>query len=147
MISAKFVSPLAVSMLVCLGWLAWGGFPGVSQGRVAQTSGQRYGPTTPGGYYVRVEPRAVTMANTQRPQITVAVDNAAGQPVDDVLVTFTPSEGAFTTASSRTRGGTVVGTFTAASGSDSPRTAFLVAIVEDVEVTIFIDIVPAVVGR
>ena len=37
------------------------------------------------------------MAHNQRPQITVAVDNAAGQPVDDVLVTFTPSEGAVTT--------------------------------------------------
>jgi hypothetical protein len=147
MISGKFWSPLAVSTIVCLGWLAWGVVPSASQGRVPQISGHRYGPTTPGGYYVRVEPRAVTMYHTQRPQITVAVDNAAGQPVDDVLVTFTPSEGAFTTASSRTRGGTVVGTFTAASGSDSPRTASLVATVEDVEVTIFIDIVPAVVGR
>jgi hypothetical protein len=147
MISGKFVSPLAVSMVVCLGWLTWGVLPSVGQGRVSQTSGPRYGPTTPGGYYVRVEPRAVTMAYMQRPQITVAVANAAGQPVDDVLVTFTPSEGAFTTASSRTRGGTVVGTFTAASGSDNPRTAFLVATVEDVEVTIFIDIVPAVFQR
>ena len=89
----------------------------------------------------------MTMAYMQRPQITVAVANVAGQPVEDVLVTFTPSEGAFTTASSRTRGGTVVGTFTAASGSDNPRTAFLVAIVEDVEVTIFIDIVPVVFQR
>ena len=89
----------------------------------------------------------MTMAHTQRPQITVEVENAAGQPVDDVLVTFTLSEGTFTTGSSRTRGGTVVGTFAAAPGSDSPRTAFLVATVEDVEVTIFIDMVPAVVGR
>jgi len=134
-------------MLVCLGWLAWGAAPGASQGRGLQIAGHRYGPTTPGGYYVRVEPRAVTMSHTQRPQMTVAVENAAGQPVDDVLVTFTLSEGAFTTGSSRTRGGTVVGTFTADAGSDSPRTAFLVATVEDVEVTVFIDIVPAVVGR
>ena len=89
----------------------------------------------------------MTMAHTQWPQITVAVENAAGQPLDDVLVTFTPSEGTFTTSSSRTRGGTVVGTFIAAPGSDSPRTAFLVAAVEDVEVTVFIDIVPAVFGR
>jgi hypothetical protein len=87
------------------------------------------------------------MAYMQRPQITVAVANAAGQPVEDVLVTFTLSEGAFTTASSRTRGGTVVGTFTAAAGSDHPRTAYLVATVEDVAVTIFIDIVPAVFQR
>ena len=76
-----------------------------------------------------------------------AVENAAGQPMEDVLVTFTPSEGAFTTSSSRTRGGAVVGTFVAAPGSDNPRTAFLVATVENVEVTIFIDIVPAVFGR
>jgi hypothetical protein len=41
----------------------------------------------------------------------------------------------------------VVGTFAAAPGSDSPRTAFLVAAIEDVEVTVFIDIVPAVFGR
>jgi hypothetical protein len=40
-----------------------------------------------------------------------------------------------------------VGTFVAAPSSDSPRTAFLVAAVEDVEVTVFIDIVPAVYGR
>jgi len=92
-------------------------------------------------------PRTVTMVHTQRPQLTVAVENATGQPVEDVLVTFTPSEGTFTTSSSRTRGGTVVGTFVAAASSDSPRTAFLVAAVEDVEVTIFIDIVPAVFGR
>ena len=89
----------------------------------------------------------MAIAYMQRPQITVAVANAAGQPVEDVLVTFTPSEGAFTTASSRTRGGTVVGTFTAGVGSDSPRTAYLVATVEDVAVTIFIDITPAVFQR
>ncbi len=147
MISDKLLPPLVVSMLVCMGWMAWGAVPSASQGRVLQTAGHRYGPTTSGGYYVRVEPRTVTISHTQRPKITVAVENAAGQPVDDVLVTFTLSEGAFTTDSSRTRGGTVVGTFAAASGSDSPRTAFLVASVEDVEVTIFIDIVPAVVGR
>jgi hypothetical protein len=67
--------------------------------------------------------------------------------VEDVLVTFAPSEGTVTTSSSQTRGGIVVGTFAAAPGSDSPRTAFLVAAVEDVEVTVFIDIVPAVFGR
>lgn len=147
MISGKLLPPLVVGILVCLGWLAWGVVPSASQGRAPQTAGHRYGPTTPGGYYVRVEPRAVTMSHIQRPQLTVAIENAAGQPVDDVLVTFTPSEGTFTTASSRTRGGTVVGTFVAAPGSDSPRTVFLVATVENVEVTIFIDMVPAVVGR
>jgi len=77
----------------------------------------------------------------------VAAENAAGQPLDEVLVTFTPSEGTLATGSSRTRGGTVVGTFTAASGSDSPRTASLLETVENVEVTVFIDIVPVVFGR
>jgi hypothetical protein len=144
MISGKLLSLVLAGML---GGLAGSAAPGASQGPGPQSAGQRYGPTTPGGYYVRVAPRTVTMAHTQRPQLTVAVENAAGQPMEDVLVTFTPSEGAFTTGSSRTRGGTVVGTYVAAAGSDSPRTAFLVAIVEDVEVTIFIDIVPAVFGR
>ena len=143
MISGKLRPLLIAGMLL---WLAGGVARGASQGR-AQIAGHRYGPTTPGGYYVRVAPRTVTMANTQRPQLTVAVENAAGQPMEDVLVTFTLSEGTFTTGSSRTRGGTVVGTYVAASGSDSPRTAFLVATVEDVEITIFIDIVPAVFGR
>ncbi len=142
MISGKLRPLLIAGMLL---WLAGGVARGASQG--PQIAGHRYGPTTPGGYYVRVAPRTVTMANTQRPQLTVAVENAAGQPMEDVLVTFTPSEGTFTTGSSRTRGGTVVGTYVAASGSDSPRTAFLVATVEDVEITIFIDIVPAVFGR
>jgi hypothetical protein len=87
------------------------------------------------------------MTNNLYRQLTVAVDDAAGQPVDDVLVTFAPSEGTVTTGSSQTRGGTVVGTFRAAPGSDSPRTAFVVVTVEDVEVTVFIDIVPAVFGR
>jgi len=147
MISAKPLPLFVAGMLVCLGGLAGSIAFSASQGRGSQIAGHRYGPTTPGGYYVRVEPRAVTMAHTQRPQLTVAVENAAGQPLEDVLVTFTPSEGTFTTSSSRTRGGTVVGTFIAAPGSDSPRTAFLVAAVEDVEVTVFIDIVPAVFGR
>ena len=144
MISGKLLPLLLVGML---GWLAGSVALGASQGQRLPDAGRRYGPTTPGGFYVRVAPRAVTMAHTQRPQLTVAVENAAGQPMEDVLVTFTPSEGAFTTSGSRTRGGTVVGTYVAASGSDSPRTAFLVATVEDVEVTIFIDIVPAVFGR
>jgi hypothetical protein len=144
MISGKQLTLLLVGML---GWLAGSVALGASQGPGFPVAGRRYGPTTPGGFYVRVAPRAVTMAYIQRPQLTVAVENAAGQPMEDVLVTFTLSEGTFTTGSSRTRGGTVVGTYVAASGSDSPRTAFLVATVEDVEVTIFIDIVPAVFGR
>jgi len=147
MTSGKLWLPCVVGMLVCLGCLTWGVLPSASQERLPQAAGRRYGPTNPGGYYVRVEPRAVTMSHNQHPQITVTVENAAGQPVDDVLATFTPSEGTVTTGSSSTRGGTVVGTFTAAPGSDSPRTAFLVVTVENVEVTVFIDMVPAVFGR
>ena len=134
-------------MLVCLGHLACGVVPSTSLGRPLPAAGHRYGPTTPGGYYVRVEPRTVTMSANQNPQITVTVETATDQPVDEVLVTFTPSEGMLTTGSSRTRGGTVVGTFAAAPGSDSPRTASLVVAVENTEVTVFIDIVPAVFGR
>jgi len=147
MTSGKPLPQFVVGVLVCLGYLAYGALPSASQGRFLQATGPRYGPTTPGGYYVRVEPRSVTMAHSQRPQVTVAVENAAGQPVDDVLITFLPSEGTLATGSSRTRGGTVVGTFTAAPGSDSPRTAFLVVSVENVELTVFIDIMPAVFGR
>jgi hypothetical protein len=87
------------------------------------------------------------MPHTQHPRVTVTVENAVGQPVDDVLVGFTPSEGRLITDTSRTRGGVVTGTFTAASGSDNPRTAFIIVTVEDIKVTLFIDIVPAVFGR
>jgi hypothetical protein len=139
MISAKPLPPFVAGMLVCLGWLAWSVALGATQGCGSRMAGHRY--------YVRVEPRAVTMAHNQRPQLTVAVEDAAGRPVEDVLVMFTPSEGTFTTGSSRTRGGTVVGTFVVDPGSDSPRTAFLVATVENVEVTVFIDIVPVVYQR
>jgi hypothetical protein len=87
------------------------------------------------------------MSQTQQPQVQISVANAQGQPVDDVLVYFLPSEGMVSTASSRTRGGVVTGTFTAAPGSDVPHSAFILVTVEDVEVTVFIDIVPTVFGR
>ena len=96
---------------------------------------------------MRVEPEAITMSQTQRVQVQVSVENTGGQPADDVLVYFLPSEGRVTTASSRTRGGVVTGTFTAAPGSDAPHSAFILITVEDVEVTVFIDIVPTVFGR
>jgi hypothetical protein len=87
------------------------------------------------------------MSHTQRPQVTVTVSDASDQPVEDVFVGFTPSEGSITTGTSRTRGGVVTGTFRATTGSDSPRTAFVVVTVEDIDITVFIDIVPAVFGR
>ena len=106
-----------------------------------------YGPTTPGGYYIRVTPLQLTMFHNQRPRLTVRVEDAAGHPVDDVPVRFVPSEGTVTPARPRTHGGVVTVTFTAATGSDSPRTASIQVTVEDVAVTVFIDIVPAVFGR
>jgi hypothetical protein len=87
------------------------------------------------------------VTHTQRPSLTVTVEDASGQPADDVLVRFAPSEGTITTGTSHTRGGTVTGLYTVATGSDNPRTAFVIVTVEDVEVTVFIDIVPAVFGR
>jgi hypothetical protein len=147
MISAKRCAWSIAALLLSLGWLLWTVGLSAAQSRALLEAGKRYGPTKPGGYYVRVAPRALTMAHSQRPDITVAVETATGQPVEDVLVTFMPAEGTVTTESSRTRGGTVVGTFIAASGSSQPHTVSLVASVEDIDITIFIDIVPAVVGR
>lgn len=147
MILAKRLWPRQLSLLCVLGFLVWGLHGSAGQGKAAQESSRKYGPTTPGGYYVRITPRAVTMSQPQRPQVTVTVENVTGQSVDDVLVTFLPSEGEVITGQSRTRGGTVTGTFAAAAGSDSPRTASLVVTVEDLAITVFIDIVPAVFGR
>lgn len=134
---------------LCLGIL-W-----VYPGRAAELTGRdgaveggrRYGPTSPGGYYVRVEPRSLAMAHTQRPQVNVYIENRDGQPQDDVLVSFLPSEGTVITAESSTRGGTVRGTFVVGTGSDHPRSASILITVENVDVTVFVDIVPAVFGR
>lgn len=87
------------------------------------------------------------MPYSQRAQFTVTVTNAAGVAVDDVLVYFLPSEGTVTTETSQTRGGAVTGTFAAAPGNDSPRTVFIVVIVEDIQVTVFVAIVPTIFGR
>ena len=101
----------------------------------------------PSAHYVRVTPSSLYMSHTQRPSFTVTVEDASGQPADDVLVRFAPSEGTITTGTSHTRGGTVTGMYTVTTGSDSPRTVFVIVTVEDVEVTVFIDIVPVVFGR
>ena len=99
-------------------------------------------------YRLRVEPGMLTMRHTERPRLTVAVEDASGQPVDDVQVDFTASEGAVTPdGSSRTQDGRVIGTFTPAFGGDDPRRAFVVVSAAGREVTVFIDIVPAVHGR
>ncbi len=100
------------------------------------------------GYRLRVEPGMLTMRHTERPRLTVAVEDASGHPVDDVQIAFTVSEGVVTLdGSSRTRDGRVTGTFTPAFGGDNPRRAFVVVSAAGHEVTVFIDIVPAVYGR
>ena len=99
-------------------------------------------------YRLRVEPGMLTMRHTERPRLTVAVEDALGRPVDDVQVDFTASEGVLTPdGSSRTQDGRVTGTFTPAFGGDNPRRAFVVVSAAGREVTVFIDIVPAVHGR
>ncbi len=107
-----------------------------------------YGQDGGHGYRLRVEPGMMTMRHTERPRLTVAVEDASGQPVDDVRVDFTVSEGVVTPdGSSRTQDGRVTGTFTPAFGGDNPRRAFVVVSAAGHEVTVFIDIVPAVYGR
>lgn len=132
-------------LLLC-GLLFWCGVmaSGIASSQVA---GRRYGPTTPGGYYVRVAPSAITLAHSQRARLTVSVEDSRGEPMEDVFVSFAPSEGTVTTDSSRARGGVVAATFIPATGGDSPRRAFIVTTVEDLDITVFIDIVPAVFGR
>ena len=94
-----------IGLLTCLScWMLWL-TPGLSRGGLLSSLDRGYGPTTPGGYTVRVEPYTITMAHSQRSQLSVTVENAAGQPVDDVLVQFRPSEGTVTTGTSHTRGG------------------------------------------
>lgn len=143
----KIFHVLLCSLCLAIFWVT----PGIAAERTSREgavdSGRRYGPTSPGGYYVRVEPRAIAMAHTQRPQVTVYIENRDGQPQDDVLVSFLPSEGTVITGESSSRGGAVRGTFAVGTGSDNPRSASILITVENVDVTVFVDIVPAVFGR
>lgn len=108
---------------------------------------RRFGPSSPSGYYVRLQPSMIKMSHNQQAKVTVSVEDEAGQPIDDVEVGFSPSEGEMTSASSHTEKGMVTATYTVAASNDAPRTAVVIVRVEDVEVTLFIDIVPAVYGR
>lgn len=100
------------------------------------------------GYRLRVEPGTLTMRHTERPRLIVTVEDAAGRPVNGVKVDFTVSEGVLTPdGASRTQDGRVTATFTPASGADNPRRAFVVVAAAGVDVTVFIDIVPAIHGR
>jgi hypothetical protein len=87
------------------------------------------------------------MAHTQRRDIEVYVETPDGQPADGVAVRFRPSEGVVAQDHSDTRGGLATAQFEVSPGSDEPRTATIVVNVEDVDITVFIDIVPAVFGR
>ena len=106
--------------------------------------GQDSGP----GYRLRVEPGTLTMRHTERPRFIVSVEDDSGRPVDDVKVDFTVSEGVLTPdGSSRTQNGRVTATFIPAFGADNPRRAFVVVAAGGLDVTVFIDIVPAIHGR
>ena len=100
------------------------------------------------GYRLRVEPGTLTMRHTERPRLIVSVEDASGRPVNDVEVDFTVSEGVLTPdGSGRTQNGRVTATFTPAFGADNPRRAFVVVAAGGVDLTVFIDIVPAIHGR
>ena len=108
---------------------------------------RRYGPSRPSGYYVRLDPGAIHMAHNRPFPVTVTVEDAARQPMNDVSVRFTPSRGQVSTSSDVTRDGSVTGIYTAPAGSDGTYSDVVTVGVEDLEVTVFVDIVPAVFGR
>lgn len=133
-------------LLIAMGlWLM------VSMSGCAEAKGlfaqRRYGPSKPGGYYVRLDPAMLHLAHYRSASLTVTVEDAAGKPVDDVLVRFTHAQGEMKTASNLTQDGKVVGTYLPPPGSDAFHSDYVVVSVEDVEVPVFIDIVPAVYGR
>ena len=100
------------------------------------------------GYRLRVEPGTLTVRHTERPRLIVSVEDASGRPVDGVEVDFTVSEGVLTPdGTGRTENGRLTATFTPAVGADNPRRAFVVVAAGGVDLTVFIDIVPAVHGR
>jgi len=138
-----------LAVLLSLGCIAICLAPVYSQGGPLRSAGRGYGPTTPSGYRVWIEPQMATMAHSQRLVIQVTVQDAQGEPAEGVEVHAVASEGTVTPTprSSRTRDGVVQGVFTPGLGGDQPRTAYIIVTVENVEVTIFIDIVPAVFGR
>lgn len=134
---------------LCLGLVCGliGFTPSLSHGGPFSPQGQQYGPTTPGGYAVRVSPHATTMAHSQRRAIEVYVETPDGKPADGVAVRFRPSEGVVAQDHPETRDGLATGQFEVSPGGDQPRTATIVVSVENVDITVFIDIVPAVYGR
>jgi hypothetical protein len=138
-----------MARLFSLGLIAIGLAPAWGQAGLLSSERRGYGPTEPHGYMVRIDPQMATLTHSQRQDIQVMVENAQGKPADGVEVHFRPSEGKVTSKprNGKTRDGVVQGTFVPAVGSDQPRTAYVIVTVENVEVTLFIDIVPAVFGR
>lgn len=138
-----------MAKFLTLGLVAIALTPRWSQAGWLSLDSRDYGPTAPSGYVIRIDPQTATLTHAQRQDIQVTVENAQGEPAEGVAVHFRPSEGTVTPkpGSGRTRDGVVQGTFAAGVGSDQPRTAYVIVTVESVEVTVFIDIVPAVFGR
>lgn len=75
------------------------------------------------------------------------METPGGKPADGVAVRFQPSEGVVTQAHPESRDGLVTGHFEVSPGGDQPRAATIVVSVENIDITVFIDIVPAVFGR
>jgi uncharacterized iron-regulated membrane protein len=139
--------PIALIGVASLAWVILWLTPTPSYAGLLSQQIRRYGPTVPNGYTVRVEPQAATLSHSQRQPVQVTVEDTAGKRIDGVTVQFRASEGTIATDAHITQDGRVTGTFATGSNSDHPRTAFIVVTVENVEVTVFIDIVPAVFGR
>ncbi len=121
--------------------------PSPSHSGPLSSQGRQYGPTTPGGYAVWVSPHTTSMAHAQRRNIEVYVETPDGKPAAGVAVRFRPSEGVVEQNHSETRKGWATAQFEVSPGGDQPRTATIVVSVENVDITVFIDIVPAIFGR
>lgn len=132
-----------LGLLGCGLWLA----PIPGDAKLFSSQPRHYGPTDPSEYTVRVMPQSITINHSQRQLIQVIVETIDGTPINGVEVQFRPSEGHVTSPTPTTQNGVVTGTFATATGSDQPRTAYVVVTVENVNVTVFIDIVPAVFSR
>lgn len=132
--------------LIAMGIWLMGSLSGCAETR-SLLAQRRYGPSTPGGYYVRLDPAMLHLAHYLSASLTVTVEDAAGKPADDVLVRFTHAQGEVKTASDLTQNGKVVATYLPPPGSDAFHSDFVIVSVEDVKVPVFIDIVPAVYGR
>lgn len=135
--------------VLCIGWVC--GLisltPNSSHSGPFSPKGRQYGPTAPSGYGVRVSPHIITMAHSQRRAIEVYVETPDGKPADGVAVRFQPSEGVVSPDHPETRDGLATGQFEVSPGGDQPRMATIVVSIENIDITVFIDIVPAVFGR